>query len=233
MRRLLILSSVVALLTVVPASAAQAATLTFAQPCFASQPGFAPDQPLRFTLTGGTPGYNWQVKLNDINTINGVDVRGTFDAAGNATGAITQYSVRALGLSASRGRTATYTATQGPNLFGQVPIAQANVTVTNAVVDIARSRGSAFRKRTWKISGIKPFFGSSSTYYASWVKGTKGKRVVKRSRLGRAKGACGYLKTKRVVPPARRSGQWTIYVHQGKKLNKKKALGYTFRVFVF
>ena len=103
--------------------------------------------------------------------------------------------------------------------------------MTNKALTIPVRGG--FRKRTWKMSGVKPFYGASSTYYASWVKGTRGKRVVKRSRLGRAKGACGYLAVKRVLPPARRGGSWTVYVHQGKKLNKKKAIAFPFRIFVF
>ena len=103
--------------------------------------------------------------------------------------------------------------------------------MTNTALTIPVRGG--FRKRTWKMSASSRFYGASSTYYASWVKGTRGKRVVKRSELGRAKGACGYLSVKRVLPPARRSGAWTVYVHQGKKLNKKRAIAFPFRIFVF
>ena len=232
MRRLLIASTVLALASIAPASA-QAATLTFSRPCFAAVPGTAADQPITFTLTGGTPGYNWRVNTNDFNTLSVVEARGTFDAAGNASGAFTSYSLRGLnfGINPTRGRTAAFTATEGPNLFGQTPIAQGSATVTNASLSI--SKGRAFSRRTWRMSGLNPLYGSSNTYYASWVKGSKGKRVVKRSRLGRAKGACGYLAVKRVLPPARRAGAWTAYVHQGRKLNKKKAIAFPFRVFVF
>lgn len=220
------------LILVLP-SAAQAATLTFSRPCFAAVPGSGADQPITFSLTGGTPGQNYTVSADFPGNITATDVRGVFDATGNAVGSFSSYSIRGLGIDPSRGRQATFTAKQGPNLFGQTPIAQASVTATNAALTISRSSGSAFRKRTWRMSGIKPLYGASSTYYASWVKGTKGKRVVKRSKLGSAKGACGYLAVKRVLPPARRSGSWTLFVHQGKKLNKKKAIAFPFRVFVF
>jgi hypothetical protein len=232
MRHLSIVATVLALCFAVPASA-QGAALTFGKPCFAAVPGTAPDQPITFTLTGGTPGYNWRVNTNDFNTLSVVEARGTFDANGNATGAFTSYSLRGLnfGINPTRGRQAAFTATQGPSLFGQTPIAQATATVTNAALSI--SRGRAFRKRTWRVSGLNPLYGPSNTYYASWVKGSKGKRVVKRVRLGRAKGACGYLAVKRVLPPARRAGAWTAYVHQGRKLNKRRAIAFPFRVFVF
>jgi len=232
MRRLLIASTVLALAFAVPASA-QAATLTFSQPCYAAGIGSAPDQPIPFTLTGGAPGQRYTVSADFPGGLNTTEVRGFFDAAGNASGVFASYNVTGLSINPSRGRPATFTAKQGPNLFGQTPIAQAGITVTNAALSISRTRGSAFRKRSWKMSGIKPFYGASSTYYASWVKGSKGKRVVKRSRLGRAKGACGYLAVKRVLPPARRAGRWTVFVHQGKKLNKKKAIGLPFTIFVF
>ena len=186
-----------------------------------------------FTLTGGTPGYNWKVNADDFRTLSTTQASGTFDANGNATGSFPSYSLRSPSINPTRGRQASFTATQGPNLFGQAPIAQATTTVTNAALTVSRSGRSAFRKRTWKMSGLKPLYGPSSTYYASWVKGTKGKRVVKRARLGRAKGACGYLSLKRTLHPARRAGSWTLYVHQGKKLNKKKAIALPFRIFVF
>jgi len=232
MRRLLIASTVLVLVlvSIVPASA-QAATLTFSQPCYAAGVGSLPDQPIPFTLTGGTPGLRYTVKADFPGNISTTEVRGFFDGAGNASGAFSSYNVMGISINPSRGRPATFTATQGANLFGQTPIAQAGVTVTNKALTIPVRGG--FRKRTWKMSGVKPFYGSSSTYYASWVKGTRGKRVVKRSRLGRAKGACGYLRVKRVLPPARRSGAWTVYVHQGKKLNKKRAIAFPFRIFVF
>ena len=230
MRRLLIASTVLALAAIVPASA-QAATLTFPQPCFAAGVGSLPDQPIPFTLTGGTPGLRYTVSADFPGNLSTTEVRGFFDGAGNASGVFTNYNVTGLGINPSRGRPATFTAKQGPNLFGQAPIAQAGITATNAALTI--SPGRAFRKRTWKMSGIKPLYGASSTYYASWVKGRNGKRVVKRSKLGRAKGACGYLSTKRVLAPARRGGSWTLYVHQGKKLNKKKAIAYPFSVISF
>ena len=184
MRRLLIASTVLALVSVVPASA-QAATLTFSQPCYAAGVGSLPDQPIAFTLTGGTPGLRYTVKPDFPGGLSTTEVRGSFDAAGNASGVFTSYNVTGLSINPSRGRPATFTATRGANLFGQTPIAQAGITVTNKALTIPVRGG--FRKRTWKMSGVKPFYGSSSAYYASWVKGTRGKRVVKRSRLGRAR----------------------------------------------
>lgn len=233
MRRLPIALSVLATAFAVPASA-QAATLTFDRPCFAAIPGSAPDQPLGFTLAGGTPGLNWSVTSEATSGIFGVDARGVFDASGVARGAISSYTIRGLSINASRGRQGVFTAKQGTGLFGQTPIAQSAVTATTAALNIELSgRRSVYRKRSWKMSGISTLYGGSNTYYASWVKGTRGKRVVKRARLGRAKGACGYLATKRVLPPARRSGSWTVFVHSGKKLNKKKAISQSFRVFRF
>jgi hypothetical protein len=230
MRRLLIASTVLVLVSIVPASA-QAATLSFSQPCYAAGIGSLPDQPIAFTLTGGTPGLRYTVKADYPGSLSTTEIRGFFDGAGNASGVFSSYNVSGIGINPSRGRPATFTATQGASLFGQAPIAQAGITVTNKALTIPVRGG--FRKRTWKMSGVKPFYGQSSTYYASWVKGTGGKRVVKRSKLGRAKGACGYLAVKRVLPPARRSGSWTVYVHQGKKLDKKRAIAFPFRIFVF
>ena len=223
MRRLLIASTVLVLASIVPASA-QAATLSFRQPCFAAGVGSLPDQPIPFTLTGGTPGPRYTVSADFPGAVSTTEIRGFFDGAGNASGVFTSYNVPSLSINPSRGKAATFTAKQGENLFGQTPIAQASLTATNAALSISRAQ----RVPQAHLEDVRhqAALRGSSTYYASWVKGRKGKRVVKRSKLGTAKGACGYLSTKRVLPPARRGGSWTLYVHQGKKLNKKKAIAY-------
>jgi hypothetical protein len=80
-----------------------------------------------------------------------------------------------------------------------------------------------------RISGLTPLFGAGPLY-ASFVSGYSGKKVVKTVRLGTPNG-CGYLRTKKVLPPRHGSHKWAMYVHVGRALDRSKSLKYAFRVF--
>ncbi len=95
MRRLLIASTVLALASIVPASA-QAATLTFSQPCFRRRDRLAarPADPLH---PDGRHARDCATRSSaDFpGSLSTTEVRGFFDGAGNASGVFTSYNVPA------------------------------------------------------------------------------------------------------------------------------------------
>lgn len=211
-------------LAVAPAMSS-AATIVPDRACYSRVPTQG-SQPINLAIAGGVPNARFFAfgvggKASSSQTT-------TFDAAGNGAAQITNFSTG--GINPSKGRTLTI----GLNQYGTgTPNGQTdavNVTVTNAALDVNIKRRSPYSRATWTVSGLTPLFGQG-TLYASYTRGTKSRKVVKRIKLGTPKNACGYLRVKKVPPPARRTGTWTIWVHVGKKFVEKQSLATSIRVY--
>ncbi|MBF6620172.1 MAG: hypothetical protein ITG02_08060 [Patulibacter sp.] len=205
--------------------ASNAATITPLKPCYARVPTEGAE-PLTFSLTGGNPNTRF--------LLYGVDgkassVSGTFDAAGNASAVIPNGFGSGRSIGPSKGRTIPMEIKEYPIGAPSAVTGTAKVKVTNVAMDIDLKRRSPFSKATWKVSGLTPIVGKG-TLYASYIRGTKGSKVVKRIKLGKPN-ACGYLRTRKVAPPARQFRTWTIYVHVGKKLDKSKSISSRLRTY--
>lgn len=205
--------------------ASNAATITPLKPCYARIPTEGAE-PLTFNLAGGNPNTRF--------LLSGVDgaassVSGTFDAAGNAAAAIPNGFGSGRSIGPSKGRTIPMQIQEYPIGAPSGVTGTTNVTVTNVAMDIKLKRRSPFSKATWTVSGLTPIVGPG-TLYASYIRGTKGSKVVKRIKLG-TPNACGYLRVRKVAPPARQFRTWTIYVHVGKKLDKSKSISSRLRTY--
>jgi hypothetical protein len=226
-RHHLLLAAPAAALALALPGAATASTLTPTKSCFSRVP-VKGSEPLTFTITGGVPGGRFLVS-NPDGLIGSVS--GTFDAAGNATSAITDFSVPGGGIDPVKGKTVPLQVQEYGGPFSGNVTGGGNVTVTLAALDISnRSLNKPYSRRTWVMSGLTPLFGKG-TLYATWI-ASGHKKATKISRLGRPD-ACGYLRVKRSASPVRHSGRWKIYVHVGKKLDKKKSLIWNWRVYRF
>lgn len=222
-------ASGVALGLVLPA-AASAGTLTTNQGCYTHVPlakTSVKTQPIVVSITGGTPGANFQVRAGRKVADGGSgSTTGTFDGAGNAQAAIADVFPPSGSISALKGDTvhlAVHDFATGAD------IATGTTKITNAAIDVARKPTSPYRTRTIRVSGLTPLYGGG-TLYGSYVSGRTGKKVVKRVKLGHPN-ACGYLKVKRVLPPRRGPHTWTLFVHKGKALKKSQSLAYSFKVY--
>ncbi len=205
--------------------AAQAATITPLKPCYARVPTQGAE-PLTFALAGGTP--NTRFLLSGVDGKAG-SISGTFDAVGNAAAVIPDGFGSGPSIGPSKGRTITMQVQEYPVGAPSGVTGAVNVKVTNVAMDIALKRRQPFSRAVWRVSGLTPIVGPG-TLYASYVRGTKGKKVVKRIRLGRPN-ACGYLRVRKMAPPSRSFGTWTIYVHVGKKLDKSKSISSRIRTY--
>lgn len=205
--------------------AADAATITPLKPCYARVPTKGAE-PLTFALTGGNPSTRFL--LSGVEGQAG-SVSGTFDAAGNATAVIPDGFGSGRSIGPSKGRTITMQVQEFPVGAPSAVTGTANVKVTNVAMDIALKRRQPFKAATWKVSGLTPLVGSG-TIYASYVRGTKGSKVVKRVKLGKPND-CGYVRVRKMAPPSRSYGTWTIYVHVGKKLDKAKSISSRIRTY--
>lgn len=211
-------------------AAASASAIAPANSCVAS--AFNPKtsklsyQPMTGTITGGTPGGPF--------TISGKDgeasfFSGTFDAAGNAQYSITSFATASNGIKPSKGETVTLQVNEPingtPTVTGETKIKKTNVALD---FDISSPRRLS-AKRTVTVSGT-PYAGK--TVYAFVVKGKAGSKVVRRISLGKSD-ACGYTRRKVAIFASSRpsTGNYTVYVNTGKKLNKDLAIGKVISVY--
>ncbi len=204
---------------------ANAATITPLKECYSRVPTQGAE-PLTFNLAGGNP--NTRFLLSGVNGQAG-SVSGTFDGAGNAAAVIPNGFGSGRSIGPSKGRTIQMQVQEYPVGAPSGVTGTANVKVTNVAMKIDLKRRQPFSRATWTVSGLTPIVGPG-TLYASYIRGTKGSKVVKRIRLGKPN-ACGYLRVRKVAPPAREFRTWTIYVHVGKKLDKSKAISSRLRTY--
>ena len=207
----------------VPA-AASAGTITFDRACYVHVPnGTGQTTPINVAISGGTPGADFQVVLNGGKS---GSQTGTFDAAGNGVAQITSVFPPSGSIEPLSGDTIPVTVHD----FGSgQDIAAGSTLITNAAIQVATKPTNPYRKRVIRVSGLTPVFGAGPLY-ASFVSGYSGRHVVKTVKLGTPNG-CGYLRTKKVLPPRHGVHKWAMYVHVGRSLDKSKSLKYPFRVF--
>jgi hypothetical protein len=198
----------------VPASSS-AGTITPTAACYAHVP-VGPYQDVTVNVAGGPPAARFQVR--GVGGKAGSAI-GDLDPAGNATATLSN-GFSTGGIDPSKGRTIALEAADQSGT-GAV-FATGSIQVTNVALKIDLKTRSPFSPAVWTMSGLTPVYGAGPLY-ASYVNGKSGSKVIKRVKLG-TPNACGYLRVKRVAPPKRAYRTWTIYVHVGKSLDKKKSL---------
>jgi hypothetical protein len=209
----------------VPA-AAHAGSITFDKACYVHIPppfGHSETMPINVSVAGGTPGGDFQVVLNGGKS--GSET-GTFDATGNGVAQIQSVFPPSGSIEPLSGDTLPVTV---HDFASGTDIATGSTLITNAAIQVARKPINPYRKRVIRVSGLTPLFGPGPLY-ASFVSGFSGTHVVKTVKLGTPNG-CGYLRTKKVLPPRHGVHKWAMYVHVGRALDKSKSLKYAFRVY--
>lgn len=207
---------------------ASAGTLTANQSCYTHFPlttSAVKTQPMYVTVTGGTPGGRFQVRAGRTPGDAGFGSAGaSFNASGVGVAVISD--VYPSSIDPLAGLT-LYLAAH--DFTTDTDIATGTTKLTNAAIEVDRLPTNSFRKRVLRVSGLTPIFGAGALY-GSYVRGYNGKKVIKRVKLG-TPNACGFLKVKRVLPPARGFHKWALYVHVGRHLDRAKSLKYPFRVY--
>lgn len=203
-----------------------AATVTVDRACYAHVIGGG-SQPIIASVTGGTPGASFQV----IATIPGKGEgsagsnTGTFDAAGNGFTGIENVFLPGGGISPSAGRKVDISVKD----FGSgVVMPGPSPRITNIAADVSSKPRNPRRARRVRASAGSAFAGKR--IYGFVTKGTS-KRVQRRISLGKAN-VCGYVSRKAVIAPrSNRTGNYRLYINAGKKLSKRNAIQYKFRIF--
>lgn len=201
-------------LFVVPAGAS-AATVTPSAACYLT--GGGTSQPVGVSVAGLGAGQNVTVKLSRKGQVAG-SVFGTADAAGNAPLSISSWFL-SLGTGPKKEVAAQIDAfDDAGTVLGSAPVSLAAAGVS--------VKGTG-RLRSWKVQGLTALTGQS-TYYAHYLNNGKYKGRLK---LGKAKGACGYLKTKKPLTPFSKLGRYDVTI-QAQKNYDPKAPGISGRVVV-
>ena len=217
----------------VPTAALATPVAAISQPCYShAYPGGS--QPAVITLTGGIPNARFLVAASYPGYAPGSgtagSTTGTFDAAGNATATIENLSPRKSGIEPVKGETVTFTVQEyTPENPSPAPVVIGTTLITNAAIDVSTTPRQPNRPRRIAVSG-SAFANQKLTGFV--VRG-KGSRVLRKIQLGKGD-ICGYVSRKAVVAPRNYStGTYTLYVNPGGKLNKSKALAYSFRIYRF
>ncbi len=205
---------------------ALAVTGAATKPCISRVPTKG-GEPLLIALSGGTPNGRYQVAA----TVPGKGVGsagssvGSFDATGSATARIDNPSLPGGTINATAGRKLDLTVQDFTAGTGEVAIG--SVRITNLTVTVANRPRSPRAKRLVRVSGT-PFAGKM--LYGFVTKPGSG-TVLRRFPLGRGN-VCGYVSARRVVGPKTfRNGSYRLYVNAGPKLDKRRSLGFGFRIF--
>lgn len=209
-------------------AAAGAFTTAVNQRCYTHVPTKG-SQPIVVTMTAGPPGAGYVVAA----TVPGKGLgsagssSGQFDAAGNAQTAITDVFPPNGTIDPTRGQRINLSVRifpVGANTF-DVPIGPTLVTTLSMKIG---SRPISPRKpRPVRVSGT-PFAGHK---VYGFVTNRGGTRVLRRVYLGRGD-VCGYTTRKAIVAPHNvRPGTYRFYINAGKRLEKKRAISESFRIF--
>lgn len=219
-------AGVASLMLAVPAGAS-AVTVSLDKRCYTHVPTKG-SQPIVMNLAGGTPGARFLVAA----TIPGRGIgsagsaSGMFDPAGNGVGVIENVSVPGGTISPTKGRSVDLSVQDFGAGGADQPLGQARIT--NLALSIARQPRSIRRKRTISVSGT-PFANRGLSAFI--VKGSTSRRVLRRIPLGRAN-ACGFTSAKGyTAPKSFKTGSYRIYINPGTKLDKKRSIWRSFRIF--
>ena len=185
-------------------------------------------QPIVVGMNGGTPGGGFvlaaTVPGKGLGSAGSTD--GDFDASGNAFARITDVFPPSGSIEPIKGQRVDLSVQDfGAPGFPTSPLG--SVLITNLAIKVAAKPISPRKRRRVTVSGT-PF--AHRRVYGFVVKG-KSRHVLHRFRIGRGN-VCGYATHKAVVAPAHyRIGRYRLYVNAGKRLNRRKALRYDFRIF--
>jgi hypothetical protein len=213
----------------VPSAAVAAVTGHANQACYSHIPTRG-SEPIVVTLSGGEPGAGFVLSATVPGKGEGSagSASGTYDAAGNATAQITGVVTPSGTIDPVRGAPIALSVTSFTQGSGTFATPLGSVLVTNLAIKVALKPSNPRKKRRVAVSGT-PF--ANQRLFGFVVKGKKGKHVLRRIALGRADG-CGFASKRAVVAPKRfRTGNYTLYVNAGRKLEKAHALAYSFRIF--
>jgi hypothetical protein len=214
---------------VATASAAAAPTVTLDRPCYSHLPTKG-SQPIVAQITGGTPNADFLLSAEAPGQAAGSSgsASGTFDAAGNATAEITDIFPPSGTIDPDRGEALEIDIQD----FGAGTPATpaASTLVTTIAISVANKPTSPHRKRRVRVSAGNVFAGQ--TLYG-FVTKLHSKHVLRRFRVGKAN-VCGFASTRAIVAPRDfRTGKYRLWINAGRKLNRKLALGFAFRIFRF
>lgn len=206
---------------------ASAATGTLNQACYTHVPTRG-SQPIVITLTGGTPGADYEVAATvpgkGLGSAGSAD--GTFDAAGNATAQITDVSPPSGTIDPTKGQPVSISV-QDFGVTGSPPVTIGSALITTLSMSVSDKPSNPHAKRLVRVSGA-PFAHQRIYGFITKLHST---HVLKRVALGRGD-VCGFTKAKAVVaPPNFKAGSYRFYVNAGKKLNKKLSLWTSFRIY--
>jgi hypothetical protein len=211
-------------------SAASAGSLAVNQACFVHAPppiGHSESQPINVAVSGGTPGDNFQVVAGDSGQFG--NTTGTFDGAGNGAATLTDVFPPSGSINPLPGDVVPLHVVDFTPAGEQV-IATGQTLITNLAIQVASKPSNPYRKRVIRVSGLTPLAGPGPLY-ASFASGYHGTKIIKRIKLG-TPNACGYLRTKKVLPPRHGVHKWVMYVHVGTSFSKSNPyVPFAFRVF--
>ncbi|HEV2815080.1 MAG TPA: hypothetical protein VGW10_17625 [Solirubrobacteraceae bacterium] len=222
-----LLLAAIAMSLSVAGTASAAPVVTLDQACYAHLPGRG-SQPIVATITGGTPGAEFVLTARGKGGGTAGSASGTFDPAGNAVAQID-------GATPPSGTTRP-TKGQVLELFIQdlgadgadTPVGTTLIT-TIAMQVAAKPRNPQARRRI-RVSAGRAFAGK--ILYGFVTKPGSG-RVLRRIRLGRAN-VCGFVSTRATVAPrGRGAGSYVLFVNAGRRLDKPRAIAFTFRIIRF
>ena len=153
---------------------------------------------------------------------------GTFDAAGNALAQIDGVTPPSGTTQPTKGQELLFSIQDLGAGGADTPVAEA--LITNISMQVAAKPRNPRLRRKIRVSAGRAF--ARKTLYGFITKPGSG-RVLRRIRLGRAN-ACGYASTRAVVAPrGEGAGSYVLYVNAGPRLDKDRAVGFTFRIIRF
>lgn len=196
-----------------PAASSVAPSVATPDRCYIYWPGKGA-QTIPVALNGLTAGQQVRVELR----VNGITVSGIPALTADATGALaTELGnwTSGLGDGPSRGADASIVVS---DLAAGTVLTSTAVQVANAGLEIDNSTKRYATKRRWIVSGLSRLSGGRN-YWAFYFKG--GKQVGKQ-RLGPA-GECGYLRTRALLIPFAKVGEYELRVQASRKFRKSWA----------
>lgn len=211
----------------VAGTASAAPVVTLDQACYAHLPGRG-SEPILASITGGTPGGEFVLTARGKGGGTAGSTSGTFDPAGNAVAQIDGVTPPSGTTQPTKGQELQFFIQDLGAGGADTPVAEA--LITNISMQVAAKPRNPRLRRKIRVSAGRAF--ARKTLYGFVTKPGSG-RVLRRIRLGRAN-VCGFVSTRAVVAPrGQGAGNFVLFVNAGPRLDKDRAVGFTFRIFRF
>ena len=205
-------------------SASAAPVVTLDQACYAHLPGRG-SEPITANITGGTPGAEFVLTARGKDGGTAGSTSGTFDAAGNAFAQLDGVSPPSGTTKPTKGQTLQLSIQDFGAGGADTPVATA--LITNIAMQVAAKPRNPRLRRTIRVSAGRAF--ARKKLFGFVTKPGSG-RVLRRIKLGRAN-VCGFASTRAVVAPrGQGSGSFRLYVNAGRRLDKPRAVAFSFRI---